>query len=443
METPQETLKTLPHSPGVYLYGNQSGETIYVGKAKDLKKRVSQYFQRDDAVGAKTAALVSQIHHIKTIATDSEFDALLLEAKLIREFLPKYNVASRDDKSPLYIVITTHEPLPRILWVRRTSLGQYAKATVFGPFQSGRIVRSLLDDIRRVIPYCTQKIRNGRPCFYTHLGICEPCPSVVSRMEDSSMRKKLFSLYRANIRKIVSILSGKSLSLLRTLEKDMKTYAAREEYEQAQKRKEQIDALRRLLGRHFDPHVYLQNETFARDIRSGEAQSLRQVLIDVYPHIAPIHRIECIDISNTLGKHATGSLVVLLDGQPATSEYRRFKIRSKDAPNDFAMVSEVLRRRLTHAEWELPQLLVIDGGKGQVHAAKKVLEAHNISIPLIGLAKRFEEIVVPVGDKWKIIKLPVSHLGLHMLERVRDESHRFALRYHRLLRNQAFLPASE
>jgi excinuclease ABC subunit C len=442
METPQETVKSLPPAPGVYLYINEIGETIYVGKAKNLKKRVSQYFQRDDAIGDKTTTLVSQIHRIKTIVTDSGFDALLLEAKLIREFLPKYNVISRDDKSPLYIVITTRELLPRILWMRRTSLEAYSDATIFGPFQSARTVRSLLHDVRRVIPYCTQKTRSGKPCFYTHLGLCEPCPSLLSKMEDSSKRKKLLSLYRSNIRKIVAILSGKSLGLLRALEKDMKIYAQSQQYELAQKRKEQIAALHGLLERHFDPHVYMQNEAFARDIRKEEAESLRRVLREVYPHIPPIHRIECIDISNTLGKNATGSLVVLLDGQPATSEYRRFKIRTKDAPNDFAMVSEVLKRRLAHEEWDLPQLLVIDGGKGQVHAAKKVLEEHGVTVALIGLAKRFEEIVVPVGDGWRIIKLPVSHIGLHMLERIRDESHRFALRYHRLLRSRAFLPVS-
>jgi excinuclease ABC subunit C len=443
METPQETLKTLPHTPGVYLYINEAGETIYIGKAKDLKKRVSQYFQRDDAIGAKTTTLVAQIHRIKTIATDSEFDALLLEAKLIREFLPRYNVISRDDKSPLYIGITTHELLPRILWMRRTSLSVHPDATIFGPFQSARTVRSLLHDVRRIIPYCTQKNRNGKPCFYTHLGLCDPCPSLLSKMVDSPERKKLFSQYRSNIRKIVAILSGRSLGLLRVLEKDMKIYAKNQQYELAQKRKGQIAALHGLLERHFDPNVYMHNETFARDIRAEESESLRRVLSEVYPHIPPIHRIECIDISNTLGKNATGSLVVLIDGQPATSEYRRFKIRTKNAPNDVAMISEVLRRRVSHEEWSLPQLLVIDGGKGQVHAAKKVLEELDISLPLIGLSKRFEEIVVPLVDGWKIIKLPVSHIGLHMLERIRDESHRFALRYHRLLRSRAFLPRSK
>jgi excinuclease ABC subunit C len=154
----------------------------------------------------------------------------------------------------------------------------------------------------------------------------------------------------------------------------------------------------------------------------------------------PIHRIECIDISNTMGMYATGSLVVLIDGLPSNSDYRRFKIRTKEAPNDFAMVAEVLRRRLKHTEWDYPELLLIDGGKGQVGMAQKVLNEANVSIPIIGLAKRFEEIIVPVGDDWKTLRLPMSDKGLQMLMRIRDESHRFALRYHRLLRSRAFLP---
>jgi len=155
--------------------------------------------------------------------------------------------------------------------------------------------------------------------------------------------------------------------------------------------------------------------------------------------LAPITRIECIDISNIHGKHSTGSLVVLLNAIPSTSDYRRFKIRTKDAPNDTAMIAEVLRRRLKHTEWPYPQLLVVDGGKGQVAAAVTVLGS--LAIPVIGFAKRFEEIIVPMGSDWKIIRLPVSHKGLHLLQRIRDESHRFALRYHRLLRSRAFLEA--
>jgi len=421
MDTPQKILANLPHTPGIYIYQDGEGITIYVGKAKNLKRRVTQYFQRDDAVGEKTALLVSQIHDIKTISTDSEFDALLLEAKLIREFLPKYNVISRDDKSPLYIAITK-ETLPQILWLRRTSLSQHPKAAFFGPFQSGRVARNVMRKIRHIIPYCSQKQRNGKPCFYSYIGLCGPCPCAIMSQQEINM-------YRNNIRKIISILSGKSLNLLHQLEQDMRKKAALNQFEEAQILKNQVSGLRELLQRHFDPAMYVQNETFTQDIRNDEQESLQALL-----HIPSIHRIECIDISNTQGKNATGSLVVFIDGIPATHDYRRFKIRSKDVPNDFAMIAEVVRRRFSHPEWPPPDLLVIDGGKGQLAAASAA------PVPMIGLAKRFEEIIVPDGDHWKTLKLSLSNTGLQLLMRIRDESHRFALRYHRLLRSRAFLP---
>ncbi len=439
MEKPQDTVKKLPHLPGIYIYRNIAGDVLYVGKAKDLKKRVSQYFVRDDAVGAKTALLVSQIHSIETKTTDNEFDALLLEAKLIRDNLPKYNVIARDDKSPLYIAITTDERLPHILWLRRTFLAQYPKADFFGPFQSGRTARMILRDIRHVVPYCTAKERTGKPCFYTHIGLCAPCASVIAKMEDSVQKSDLERKYRVNIRKIASILSGKSLTLLHDLEKEMRAFAKKEHFEDAGRILAQITALKGLLSRHFDPHVYMESDRFLDDVRRSEDEGLREALALYYPDLPPLSRIECIDISNTYGQHATGSLVVFRDGVASKGDYRRFKLRTKDAPNDFAMIAEVLGRRLKRTEWEYPKLLVIDGGKGQVAAAIEVLHTLKVHIPVIGLAKRFEEIVVPTKTGWKIIRLPYAHRGLQLLERIRDESHRFALRYHRLLRGKAFL----
>lgn len=453
METPKKTLKRLPHLPGIYIFKDKHGGVLYVGKAKDLKKRVSQYFQNGDAgglpagrQGEKTSLLVGQIHEIKTISTDSEFDALLLEAKLIRKLTPKYNIISRDDKSPLYIGITMKESMPRIFWLRKNSLPLYPKVLFFGPFQSGKVARTLVRHIRSVIPYCTQRERSGKPCFYTHIGLCDPCPSVIVSVKDKKRQKELIQSYRGNIRKIIAILSGKSLALVHGLERKMRVKAQKEQFEEAARIKDQIEGLRGLLTRHFDPHLYIQNETFTQNIRQQEEESLRSVLAHVYPDMPPIHRIECIDISHTSGKYSTGSLVVLRDGLPSTGEYRRFKILTRDTSNDVAMIAEVLTRRLKHTEWEYPQLLVIDGGKGQVAAAAAILNElkrveGSLSIPVIGLAKRFEEIIVPKDNDWNVLRLPVSHKGLHMLERIRDESHRFALKYHRLLRRKAFIRA--
>ncbi len=434
-----ETVKHIPQTPGVYIYKDQLGGVLYVGKGINLKKRVQQYFTRDDAVGDKTKHLVAQIASIEIISTMNEFDALLLEAKLIRQYLPKYNVIARDDKSPLYIRITIEEELPHVLFVRRPTTG-----TFFGPFQSGKIVRELLRNLRRIVPYCTQKQRNGRPCFYTHLGFCHPCPSIIVRMTDKEGKQQGTHEYRRNIFRLRDILSGKTNTVVKDLEKEMKEFAKHGEFEQAAMARNQIQHLTDMLQKHYDPMFYLEGS----DVFAKENQALLAGLSSVYPHLPKLDRIECIDISNLGGKQATGSLVVLFHGQPDKSQYRKFKIRMPNHPNDFAMVAEVLHRRLNHSEWPYPDLLVIDGGKGQVGSALGVLQKRNISIPLIGLAKRREEIIAPkLGNpsfprtresilEFTTIRLPLTSPGLHLLERIRDEAHRFAITYHRLLRKK-------
>jgi excinuclease ABC subunit C len=219
----------------------------------------------------------------------------------------------------------------------------------------------------------------------------------------------------------------------------MKLYADQELYEHAQTVKRSIFAMRSVLETHYDPAQYVQSDSFVESVYEEEMDELRRNLLPYYPSLSPIRKIECIDISNTQGTHATGSLVVLQDGRPDTKWYRRFKIRTKDAPNDFAMIAEVVRRRIKHTEWPYPDLLVIDGGKGQVRSALASLKEEGISLPVVGLAKRFEEIVIPKVIDFHVLRLPVSSKALHMLQRLRDESHRFALTYHRTLRKKAFI----
>jgi excinuclease ABC subunit C len=425
METPKETVKKLPHAPGVYIYRDTTGTILYIGKAKDLKKRVSQYFLRDDAVGAKTKLLVSQIASIETISTASEFDALLLEAKLIHDNAPKYNVVLKDDKSPLYILLTLSEPLPHVLTLRRSDLPKkmHTADVLFGPFQSATMVWSILRQLRHSIPYCTQKKRTGKPCFYSHIGLCNPCPSAAGT--DTT-------LYRRNIFRLKNILSGKSDLVMKDLEKDMKRAASEQKFEDAAILRNHIQNLHVMMQKQYDPMLYMNADRGAEDIFQSELASLRNTLAPYMTGVRNLHRIECIDISNTSGQYATGSLVVLTDGRKDTGEYKRFRIRRENAPNDPAMIAEVVTRRFSHPEWPTPDLLVIDGGKGQVRAA------HMAPVPVIGLAKRFEEIIVPVGPAWKTIRIPYTSPALHVLERVRDEAHRFAITYHRLLRKKAF-----
>lgn len=406
---------------------------MYVGKAKDLKRRVNQYFDRG-IQDPKTIRLVSEIRGIQVIKTHSEFDALLLEARLIRKHNPKYNIIAKDDKSPLYLCISTDEQLPRITYVRKSSITQNPKRQYFGPFQSGKTIKKVMRQLRMIIPYCTQKVRDGKPCFYTHLGLCNPCPSVLTTSKDM----QLIKLYQTHSKQISDILSGKSLTVLHDMEDRMKQLAAQNKFEEAEKEKHEIIKFRQLIDTHYDPLLYETGDSFLENIYETEMEQLHSVLLPYYPTLSLPVKIECIDISNTLGEFATGSLVVLVNGIPSHDTYRRFRIRLKNAPNDVAMIAEVLSRRLNHSEWPYPDLLVIDGGKGQVKSAKKVLVQNNAIIPVIGLAKRFENIIVPTGDKYKTIRLPANHRGLMLLERLRDESHRFALTYHRLLRRKNF-----
>ncbi len=440
METLKTTIKKLPHTPGVYIYRNMQGEVIYVGKAVDLSKRVKQYFMRDDAVGAKTPILVSQIAALETIQTATEFDAILLEAQLIRKYFPKYNVVAKDDKSPLYVLISFEEELPRVQFVRRPRGINGEKGSFFGPFQSAKMARSLLRSLRYSIPYCTQKIRNGKPCFYTHIGLCNPCASVLTKMAAGPERSQLVKLYRTQMFRLRDILSGKSTNVLNELESEMKILAQQDFFEAAAQIRNQIQALHTVLARKYDPNIYIQGDQGITHVFEAQLQSLQKSLLPYYPALPLPTRIECYDISNTMGKQATGSMVVLNHGRPDTNEYRRFRIRTLSTPNDFAMMSEILTRRFSHTEWINPQLIVIDGGKGQVHAAMTVLTGLKRNIPVIGLAKREEEIVIPQGDTFKILRLSFTDEGLHALQRIRDEAHRFAITYHRLLRKKAFLP---
>jgi len=246
--------------------------------------------------------------------------------------------------------------------------------------------------------------------------------------------------YRQNIFRLRDILSGKAVRVIEDMEKEMKGNAAVEHFEEAASLRNQIQALKSILTKRYDPTVYVQSDTMIEEIFENERIELRNALLTYYPELKELHRIECFDISNTMGTNATASMVVMIDGRIEKNEYRKFRIRRENTPNDFAMMAEALTRRFHHPEWAQPDLLVIDGGKGQVSSAKHALSAVSSSnLPVIGLAKREEEIIVPFGSEWKVIRLPFSSGGLKMLLRLRDEAHRFAITYHKLLRKKDFI----
>lgn len=422
---PHEIVK-IPEVFGVYIYKDAGSSILYIGKAKNLKHRVSSYFRKD--VGEKTAQFVPLISSITIIAVQSELEALLLEAKLINTHKPKYNVIWKDDKHYIYIYLTK-ETFPKILLARK--IGE--RGTYFGPFPSTRTVRELLKYIRTIFPYCTQKRIGKRACFYTHLGLCNPCPNVITQKTGEEYNS-LFRAYRANIRKIILLLQGKFASVRKLLERDMTLAAKDERFEEAAELRDRLTKLDYLVTQYQAPEAYIENPTLASMSWRDQQQALATVLAPFYPALS-IRTLECYDISNISGTLATGSMVTFRDGTPDTSRYRKFRIRTRSTPDDFAMMAEVLGRRLKHAEWELPDLCIIDGGKPQLAATKKVFVAASIRIPLVGIAKRLEEIVVPLPDgAFKKIRLPHNHPALFLVQRIRDESHRFAHRYHEVLR---------
>lgn len=432
---------SLPSKAGVYVYLDNEGNVLYVGKAIDLKSRVSSYFVKSAQLGEKTKVMVSQIAKINITIVESELEALLLEAFYIKKYTPKYNIRLTDSKSYLRIRITMKDDYPKILLARRED---DPKSLYFGPFPSASAVKLVLKTIRRVFPF--QSVRNHakRICLYNHLGLC-PCPPVFDSPE-------LRIAYRKNIRGIVRILEGQSKKIMTELERERDSASKSEEYEKALLVQKKIDALSLITTPFHKPFEYDVNPNLRVDIRQKELDGLMEALNANGFALSNLDRIECYDISNIQGTNATGSMVVLTHGEIDKSQYRKFKIKrewdkraTKDLPNDFAMMKEVLQRRFRHEEWHMPSLLIVDGGKGQVSSAMAALKESGLVIPLIGLAKREETIVIPAeaveGKEEHFIEvlLPKHSPSLHLIQRIRDEAHRFAITYHRKLRSKSAL----
>ena len=424
-------VKKLPQLPGVYIYRDIAGEIIYIGKAKNLRRRVGSYFFTELDTASKTYSLVQRINDIEYIVVDNEFDALILEAELIKKNQPKYNIVLKDDKSFLYIVIKKGA-YPAVLVSRKTSLDPVNKN--FGPFTSSVVTKQVVRILRKIFPYkdCSEAKFNrfkklGVPCLYGHINLC-PAPCV----DHSESLKKL---YKNNIRKIEKVLSGDSSKLIKDLHKKMNIASKNKNYEEAAKYRDLLEKFNFVRTNYREASEYIDNPYLVDD-RSKAALDALQVLIPDLKQSPK--RIECYDISNISGKQSVGSMVVATEGKIDKSEYRRFKIRFKDTPDDVDMIYDVISRRFNR-DWEHPDLLVVDGGKPQVSAAERALEDKNVSCQVIGLAKKNEIIVFKEGSIFKEVKVDKSDPGLKLLIALRDESHRFAQSYHHLLRLKSLL----
>jgi len=551
----EEKLKAVPTAPGCYIYRDEQGQVLYVGKAVVLRQRVRSYFQPSAKHSTRIARLVHKVRDIEWMVVDSELEALVLECNLIKEHRPPYNVRLRDDKSYPYILITK-EAFPRVLFTRkrRADHGQ-----LFGPFTNTYAVRETLQILHKVFPLIPcGKSWSGRaeqrPCLYYHLGQClAPCAGLSDRSE-----------YQKIIHQVEQFLKGKEETILDQLRQQMEAASESLEFEDAAMLRDKIQALERVLERQKvmsadavdrDVIAVVKDERGAAIqmlyVRNGKLIGQRQFILDgsvesspgeavqefvkqyyvngadvpkeiLLPveieerHIvqswlrqqrgaamtievpqtgekarlidmaavnaeqaletfrmeleqkeqyseeamtqlqealglpAPPLRVEGYDISNIQGKAPVGSMVVTENGEPKRDDYRRFKIRyHPEDPNDFAMMNEVLLRRFRNfldndpKFAPLPDLIMIDGGKGQLGAALKARDALGLTVPMVGLAKKHELLYRPSDRpgadgsyEMEAIELPLHSPGLLLLRRLRDEAHRFALTYHRKLRDK-------
>ncbi len=435
-----DKVKSLPKVPGVYLYKDQNKKIIYVGKAKSLRDRVGSYFIKNIELGTKTKNLVENIEDMSYIEVQSELEALILEADLIKRYKPKFNINLKDDKSYKYIIINNAS----------TSSGKFAvleqgritdvkalsskDAQIFGPFPDSTTVKDVIRSLRRIVPFrdCTsskfEKYKKlGSPCLYGHIGLCPaPCISRISEHE-----------YQKNIRSLAVILKGKGSQFVKNYKNLMMKNSKNENFELAAYYRDLVKKYEYVSQRFKGSESYIANPNLIEDIRSEALEELKKNI----PVLSTIpERIECFDIANLSGKAATASMVVSIGGKITNKQFKHFRIKTKDTPDDFWMIREALTRRFSRTKdkesWGLPDLLVIDGGKGQLSVAIKVLGLSLLDIPVIGLAKRFETIVYFQNEQFHEVTLPFENEGLKHLMALRDEAHRFARRYHHLLRKK-------
>ncbi|MEO6508468.1 MAG: GIY-YIG nuclease family protein [Patescibacteria group bacterium] len=424
----KEEVNTLPTTNGIYIFRNER-EIQYIGKSINIKARVASHIENAKQ-DPKEAAIVQNSTILECIITDSEFNALLLESRLIQKYLPPYNSIWKDDKSYLYVKVTVKDDYPKIFPVRREN---DKKSRYFGPFHSMRTVEEILKEIRKVFPFCTSKKISKRPCFYSKIGMCIPCPNAIEKSDDPALIKELKKEYRWNIRQIIKVFEGNTDLVLKDLYKQLNELKEQGSYEEGIQLRNKIYRFEHLISqRLFTSDLfpnYNQSETSLAD--------LLKLLNEFFPELTKLHRIECYDMSNMSLKEATSSMVVAVDGLIDKSQYRKFKIKNLESQSDFEFFEETLTRRF-HNKWEFPDLVVVDGGKPQVRIAQKVLDDLKIQIPLIGIAKHPDRLVIS-KDTLPTVRPTPQNLGFNLIKLLRDESHRFAKKYHLFLRDQKLM----
>ena len=449
-------LKTLPRNPGVYFHKSASGEIIYVGKAAVLKNRVRQYFQSTRDMDIKTRALVAEINDTDWVETESEIDALFLESEMVKRYMPRYNILLRDDKSQTFIRIDMKNKWPHVEFTRNPADDG---ADYFGPYYNGFAVKKAMRYLRKTFPYYTKVPSSDRPDLDVHLGL-SPQPGTTS------------DEYKTVLRNLVRYLKGERVSLVRELERDMKAAAGVQDFEKAAAIRNKLLNLRELQRR-----IMFGDKEFLNISKDRALGDLRE-LLGLTKSLA---RIEGYDISHMSGTNVVASMVVFTNGVSDRVNYRKFKTRIEHNDDVYNM-HETIARRFSEKNikaWGMPDLLLIDGGKGQLDGALRALEGRGVKVPAISIAKREEEVVIhktrsgvgmdkiidlmqnPIpgvsvmnSGEYYIVNLHAGQINASphsknlrggsthttysdvtkLFQRIRDESHRFAVSYHTVLK---------
>jgi excinuclease ABC subunit C len=427
----REKVRQFPTTPGVYLMKDGRGRVLYVGKAVNLRSRAGSYFTKAAAGDRRTADLVREIEDIDFIPTDSEVDALLMEARLVKDIQPPFNQELKDDKTFPYLELTLREDFPRIEFTRKP---QSRGTKLYGPFTNAKKLRGAIGALQKIFRFRTcaldidendERWRWFRPCLLASINQCTaPCGLRISKDE-----------YRRDIERLKMFLDGKKDKLLEELRDEMRDASRDLKFEKAGRIRDQLKLLENLsLRGNLDEHV--QPEVFFVDPRKGLAGLQKIFKLATSPR-----RIEGVDIAHLSGEETVASLVQFIDGLPFKHGYKRFKIRGVEGVDDFASIREVVSRRMSRLVREgesFPDILLIDGGIGQLNAALEAMKAVGVTPPLtISLAKQQEEIYVPGEPEPR--RLSRHSYALRLLQYIRDEAHRFAQHYHHLLRRKATL----
>jgi len=413
-------LNTLPNVPGIYKFLNINGEILYIGKAIDLKKRVSSYFLKDPIDRPRIIQMLPLVYDIQTIETNNEIEALILESALVKQYQPLYNTALKDDKSYAWIYINTKDEFPTVKIVRTIKKGEYDKGKLFGPYPSGYAVKRVYTYLRKLYPFCTCKNKDCKSSLYFHIGLCPgPYAGAISKEK-----------YRDNINNIIKFLQGKQTNHIKRLEKEMMLYSQNQEYEKATQIRDRINDLK-YIGQDIDFTYYDDTQSYESKREKVRKESFKYLSIEL--GIPNLRRIECYDISNISGKFGYGSMVVAQDGAIERSMYRIFRIKGGNKPNDYQMLREVLERRFKDTSSQ-PDLVLIDGGKGQLSSVKDVVP-NNIFLMGISKGKHLKRVHKTQLDEFWIYKSDdIFRIELdtpQLLIDLRNEAHRFAISYYR------------